>query len=160
MPPQSDNQQPFLPDVQSMLDRSARRRKQRRARSVRHGDWLFEPADQLRVHDWMIELDQPLAADEPEAGRAEKISRSGGEIVYVGPDYPLGISEATYRKLLADDPTIAAQPWRSARIYGTLYVCGRIDLPGLVPLQLEGWHRAIRQAPRRVDTATAAPRPA
>lgn len=135
---------------------SPNRRRRRRARAVHHGQWLFEPVDEIRVHDWMIRRNELLVPTEPQAGRAEKLSRSGGEIIYVGPDFPLGVCEATFRKMLAEDPALANQPWRPARMYGTLYVTGRIDVPGLAERKLDGWHRAIRRAAAPANQPAAA----
>ncbi len=146
MPHRFDENPSFGTDAPGFGLGSPQRRQRRRARAVRHGLWLFEPVNEIRVHDWMIRRDGLLVPAEPSAGRAEKLSRSGGEVIYVGPDFPLGVCEATFRKMLSEDPALAEMPWRPARVYGTLYVTGRIDVPGLAEMQLDGWHRAIRRA--------------
>jgi hypothetical protein len=58
--------------------------------------------------------------------------------------------------MLAEDPALANQPWRPARMYGTLYVTGRIDVPGLAERKLDCWHRAIRRAAAPANQPAAA----
>ena len=127
-----------------------------RPAAVRFGDWLLVPAEQLYVHDWLIHRDERFGEAGGSAMTAEQAFRTGGEVVYASEDFPLGVSEATYRRLLDQDPLLAQRPWRQVRSPGSLFVRGRLAHPDCGELVLDGWHRAIRQPPvRRPEPANA-----
>jgi hypothetical protein len=112
----------------------------------RVGDWLLIPAQPPGVHDWMIQADEPIGQG-PGGLVAQEAYRWGQETLYVSARYPLGVDEATYRRLAGQDASDpASEKWhKSSRSLG-LYVRGRLQGNDGQECILDRWHR-VRPVP-------------
>jgi hypothetical protein len=124
--------------------RASARSRRKNAAYVRQGEWFFLPVADLAVEDRLVLRNEPLTRGN--GGKphwAEFCYRTGGETVYVHSHYPYGISEADYRRLIADHPEIKRWRWRVMRRNAGVYVRGRIRHADHKAVVLRGWHRVL-----------------
>lgn len=110
---------------------------------VRLGDWLLTPAEPPGLQDWLIARDEHLGRG---CGgiEAEMAYRWGDETLLVCAEYPLGVSEQGYRRLLSERPELASTCWqRTSRSLG-LFVRGTVRSNAGDSMHLDRWHRANR----------------
>ena len=65
----------------------------------------------------------------------------GGETVYVSRQYPNGLKDAQYRRLLQHDSKAARLSWRVMRRNPTAYVRGKVRHPDHKTVVLPYWHQ-------------------
>ncbi|MDR2754491.1 MAG: hypothetical protein LBC20_02180 [Planctomycetaceae bacterium] len=73
---------------------------------------------------------------------AEYLYRTGGTLVYINREYPSGLSEQDYRRLLLNKE-ISATLFQARRLNMDVYVKGRITHADHKTVLLNGWHRVI-----------------
>jgi hypothetical protein len=121
-----------------------RHRNRRHNRAfIRQGEWFFIPEPNLVVDPKLVLGNEPLARGRGKPHWAEFLYRSGGENVYVCFEFPQGLSESAYRRLIAENPAKRRLPWRVMRRDAGVYVRGRVRHPDHKTVKLNGWHRVV-----------------
>ena len=110
---------------------------------IRQGEWFFIPEPDLVVDPKLVLGNEPLARGRGKPHWAEFLYRSGGVNVYVCFEYPQGLSESAYRRLIAEKPAKKRLPWRVMRRDAGVYVRGKIRHPDHKTVKLNGWHRVV-----------------
>jgi hypothetical protein len=122
----------------------ARHRNRRHNKAfIRQGEWFFIPEPTLVVDRKLVLGNEPLARGRGKPHWAEFLYRSGGVNVYVCFEYPAGLSESAYRRLIAENPAKRRLPWRVMRRDAGVYVCGKIRHPDHKTVKLNGWYRVV-----------------
>ncbi|MHC4406846.1 MAG: hypothetical protein ACYTG0_45080 [Planctomycetota bacterium] len=126
-----------------------RRNRRRNAAFVRQGEWFFIPAPDLVVDPLLVLRNEPLSRGRGKPHTAEFLCRTGGETVYVCREHPQGLSETSYRRLLARNPTKKQLRWITMRRNPEVYVRGRVRHPDHKRIELNGWHRVFTNTENR-----------
>lgn len=124
------------------LNGAARLRRRNRA-FVRQGEWFFLPAPELEVNPMLMLEKEPLSRGRGKAHLCQYAYRTGGEMVYVCRQYPSGMLENEYRKLLKQRPETNKFNWSRMTRNPELYVQGTVRHPDHATLRLNGWHRVL-----------------
>jgi hypothetical protein len=120
------------------------RSRRKNAAYIRQGEWFFLPEYGLAVDEKLILRDEPLSRGN--GGKphwAELCFRTGGEMVYVCSRHPNGVTEDSYRRILANSAKAKGWGWRTMRRNPGVYVCGRIRHADHKTIVLHGWHRVL-----------------
>ena len=120
------------------------RRRRKTSAYVRQGEWFFMPAPEVAVEEWLILHNEPLSrgpGSKPHT--AEFCYRSGGETVYVCRQYPNGLRQADYNRLVEENPGARAWGWRVMQRNPQVFVKGRISHADHKTIVLPGWHRVL-----------------
>lgn len=123
-----------------LRDKVAQRR--RNPAAIRQGEWFFVPARNLAVPKNLILRNEPLVRN-GKPHLAEECYRSGGETVYVCRDYPSGVIEADYRRIIEEQPSARKWNWRVMRRNADVYVRGTISHPDHKTIRLAGWCKVL-----------------
>ena len=128
------------------------RKKNRRHNKafIRQGEWFFIPAPNINPSKWSVIENEPLIRGRGKPHTAEYVYRIGGTNVYVSQQYPNGLSETEYRRLLKKDG-ISASSFRVRRLDPQVYAKGRITHADHKTVTLNGWHRVIPNTEPTVD---------
>jgi hypothetical protein len=130
--------------AQARLGLKARHRNRRHNKAfIRQGEWFFIPEPNLVVDRKLVLGNEPLARGRGKPHWAEFLYRSGGVNAYVCFEYPAGLSESAYRRVIAENPAKKRLPWRVMRRDAGVYVCGKIRHPDHKTVKLGGWHRVV-----------------
>jgi len=122
----------------------ARHRNRRHNKAfIRQGEWFFIPEPDLVVDPKLVLANEPLARGRGKPHWAEFLYRSGGVNVYVCFEFPRGITESAYRRLIAEKPAKRRLPWRVMRRDAGVFVQGKIRHPDHKTVKLNGWHRVV-----------------
>lgn len=114
-----------------------KRQKRRNNARIRQGEWFFIPAPNVEVNENLILKNEPLVRGR--VGKphlAQYAYRTGGVTVYVGPGYPNGVTEATYKNMDTTKRALLRPMRRDARVY----VKGTIRHSDHKTIHLDGWH--------------------
>lgn len=136
--------------VEKRVKRQHRNRR-RNAAFIRQGEWFFIPVPDMKVDPMNVLRDEPLVRGRGKPHMAEFLVRTGGELVYVSREYPRGLSETRYRRLIAKKPNKKNLAWQTLRRNPEVYVCGRVRHPDHKTIRLDCWHRVA------MNTETEAP---
>jgi hypothetical protein len=114
----------------------------RNAAFVRQGEWFFVPAESsLSIDPKLILRWEPIRrSNGSKAHMVEEVYRFGGEVVYVCPRYPRGISQSTYESVLRDHSQARAWGWRIMSRNPEVYARGAVRHPDHATIHLQGWH--------------------
>jgi hypothetical protein len=118
-----------------------KRNKRKNSAYIRQGEWFFTPAN-INPDKMLVLKNEPLSR-----GRGSKphmvefCYRSGGETVYVSREYPSGVNEATYKKLIKEGKS--AIGWRIMKKDALVYVKGTIRHADHATINLVGWHSVV-----------------
>jgi hypothetical protein len=124
--------------------RARARNRRKNAAYRRQGEWFFIPAPNLAVHEDLVLRNEALVRGNGSKPHwAEFCYRTGGETVYVCRDYPNGLSEWEYKRLIEHNPRAAHLPWRIMRRNAEVYVRGQIRHADHKTITLHGWHRVL-----------------
>lgn len=130
--------------VQAQKGLKLRHRNRRHNKAfIRQGEWFFIPAPDLVVDRKLVLANEPLARGRGKPHWAEFLYRSGGVNVYVCFEFPEGISESAYRRLIAENRSKRRLPWQVMRRDAGVFVCGKIRHPDHKTVKLNGWHRVV-----------------
>jgi len=122
----------------------ARHRNRRHNKAfIRQGEWFFIPVPDLVVDPKFVLRGEPLARGRGKPHMAEFAYRSGGENVYVCSQYPAGLSQAAYQRVIAKHPAQRRLPWRVMQRNASVFVCGKVRHPDHKTVKLNGWHRVV-----------------
>lgn len=117
--------------------------RRRNAGFVRQGEWFFVPVTGLVVQPLMVLHNEPLIRGRGKPHVAEFVYRTGGQLRFVSSEYPRGLSEKRYRRLLIDDPSKAHLRWSAVRMNPQAFVRGAIRHPDHKTIRLDDWHRVF-----------------
>ncbi|MBW2735296.1 MAG: hypothetical protein JRH20_23170 [Deltaproteobacteria bacterium] len=123
--------------------RRKNRHRRRNAAYLRQGEWFLIPSPNVEVDMRGVLRREPLSRGRGKPHLAEEAFRTGGTTVYVSRQYPHGVPEETYRKLLKQDPRARSADWRVMKRDPEVYCRGRLTHPDHATLRLRGWHRAL-----------------
>jgi hypothetical protein len=134
-------------DVREALTRnhvSSRKRYARKNRAFRRqGEWFFVPEPSFAVDHKLVLRNEPLRRGAGKPHLVEELYRTGGETVYVCSQYPNGIDEGEYRKLLRLQPQAARWGWQMMRRNPGVYARGAVRHSDHDTITLPFWHRVI-----------------
>jgi len=131
-----------LAQTQKRVKRQKRNRR-RNAAFVRQGEWFFLPEPKLKVNPLLVIRNEPLSRGSGKPHLAEQLVRTGGEAIYVCPEYPRGLTEIAYRRLIAKRPAKAQLAWRVQRRNPLVCVRGSVRHSDHKTIHLEVWHRVL-----------------
>lgn len=123
--------------------------RRRNAGFIRQGEWFFVPVTGLVVKPLLVIRNEPLSRGRGKPHVAEFVYRTGGQLVFVSREYPRGLSEKRYRRLLIDDPSKAHLRWSPVRQNPEAYVRGRVRHPDHKTIHLDDWHRVFTNTENR-----------
>jgi hypothetical protein len=124
--------------------KTADRNRRKTEAYVRQGEWFFLPAPNLKVDERLVLRNEPLSRGQGSKPHLLEFSyRSGGEAVYVCPEYPSGVSEREYSRLQRTNPASRGWNWQVRRRNPELYVKGRVSHPDHKTIELREWHRVL-----------------
>ncbi|MFH2007235.1 MAG: hypothetical protein ABI333_11660 [bacterium] len=123
--------------------RPKRRNRRHNPAFVRQGEWFFLPAPDFDPGGRQVLSDEPLVRGQGKPHRAQHLVRYGGRQVYVTQRHPNGLSEAAYRRLLAQNPAARGWGWRVMVRDPQVYVKGAIRHPDHKTVMLQHWYRVL-----------------
>lgn len=146
------------PRVRLSLRKNLKRQKNRFRRRneafIRQGEWFFVPEPNLSVPEWLVLRNEPLsrgAGSKPHT--CQFAYRYGGEVVWVCPRYPRGVSPTRYAQLIKSNPKAARWGWQQSRLNPAVYVRGRVWHKDHKTVVLDGWHRVVMNTEREAPFA-------
>jgi hypothetical protein len=136
------------------LKRQKNRFRRRNEAFVRQGEWFFVPEPTLSVPEWLVLRNEPLsrgAGSKPHT--CQFAYRYGGEVVWVCPRHPRGVSPSRYEQLIKSNPKAARWGWQQSRLNPAVYVRGRVWHKDHKTVVLDGWHRVVMNTEREAPFA-------
>jgi len=134
------------PHVRSAQDRMRLKTKdldrRRNPAFVRQGEWFFVPSPGLRPDPALVLRHEPLRRG-GKPHMAQFVYRRGGTTVHVCSQYPNGLTEEAYGKLLRENPEAKRLVWRTMVRDAAVYVKGRITHPDHKTVELPTWHQVV-----------------
>ncbi len=121
----------------------------------RQGEWFFVPASAWNrdpINDKFVLHNEPLRRGAGKPHIVEQLFRVAGELVYVCPKAPNGVSEAWYRQLLQNRPGAAQWGWQALRRNPRVYAKGRIRHSDHATITLPDWHRVVLNTETETET--------
>jgi len=73
----------------------------------------------------------------------EELIRQGGELVYVSPQHPNGLTGPQYRKLISRKSELRNIGWVTQRRNPGVFVRGKVRHADHKTIELKGWHRVL-----------------
>ena len=139
-----DAKQALKPDLVQSSERGVRtkyRDRRSNAARIRQGEWFFVPAPQVRVELLLVLRNEPIARGGGKPHVCEELYRFGGEMVYVSPGAPNGLTDEQYRALSEGERS--RWNWRVMRRNPKVYVRGRVRHHDHKTVVLDGWHEVL-----------------
>jgi hypothetical protein len=130
---------------QDQLKVKPRKRNRRRNEAfVRQGEWFFVPVpDWLTIDEQLILRNEPIARGAGKPHMCEELVRQGGEMVYVSPQHPRGLTSAQHRRLLSRQPKLRNLQWVVQRRNPLVFVRGSVRHADHKTIVLNGWHQVL-----------------
>jgi hypothetical protein len=126
--------------VQRARPKDALRR--RNTAYVRQGEWFFVPAPQMDPPAALVLSNEPLVrGGGGKPHMVERVFRRGGEVVYVSPRFPQGITETAFARLPESDRR--SSTWTRMVRDPEMYAQGTIRHPDHATIVLRDWHRVL-----------------
>lgn len=146
-------------EVKRAVNRRVKRVKDRLRRRnkafVRQGEWFFLREEMSPVDPKVVLKNEPLSrGGGSKSHMCEYLFRMGGEMVWVSPRHPQGISEASYRKLLPALSRRESWGFKQMMREPRVYVRGRVCHPDHKTIVLDDWHRVLMNTEREAPGAT------
>jgi len=111
---------------------------------LRQGEWFFVPVGSWFQPSRLAVLsNEPLRRGSGKPHICEELVRLGGELVYVCPQYPNGLTERQYEKLVSRKPKLRNLPWITQRRNPGVFVRGKIRHVDHQTIVLSGWHQVL-----------------
>ncbi len=130
---------------QNDLKVKPRKRNRRRNEAfVRQGEWFFVPVSpEQQVDERLIFRHEPIARGRGKPHMCEELVRQGGELVYVSRQYPQGLTEAQYRRLINRQPGLKNLRWIAQRRNPSVLVRGKVRHGDHKTIVLNRWHQVL-----------------
>ncbi len=142
--------------LQTALKVPARLRNRRKnAAFRRQGEWFFVPVSVWQrdpINEKFILRNEPLRRGTGKPHIVEQLYREAGELVYVCPRCPNGVSEWQYQRMITQDRKTAQWPWQAQRRNPRVYARGRVRHPDHATITLSDWHRVAMNTETETDT--------
>lgn len=122
------------------------RHRRKNTAFVRQGEWFFVPAPDLVVDERVILNREPLRRGRSKPHMAEFLYRRGGVLVHVCRQFPNGLTDSQYGRLLSQKPEWKKAAWTTMVRNPEAYAKGRISHPDHKTVVLSGWHRVVMNA--------------
>ena len=124
--------------------KSRKRNRRRNEAFVRQGEWFFVPLpEQTRMDERWIFRNEPIARGGGKPHICAELVRVDGELVYVSPQHPNGLTEGQYRKLIRRKPKLAKLGWIPQRRNPGVFVRGKVRHSDHKTIVLDGWHQVL-----------------
>jgi hypothetical protein len=123
--------------------RARERTRRRNAVSIRQGEWFFVPVPAMVVKPSLIFRNEPIRRGAGKPHFVAEVYRTGGEMVYVCPRHPNGLSEAAYQALLGRKPSAKAWGWTRMRRNAGVFARGAVRHPDHATITLSCWHQVL-----------------
>lgn len=131
------------------------RNRRKNAAFRRQGEWFFVPVrswQRDRINEKFILRNEPLRRGAGKPHVAEQVYRVAGELVYVCPQFPNGLNESLYQRMIKRDRKAARWPWQVQRRNPRVYARGRVRHPDHATITLSDWHRVAMNTETETDT--------
>ena len=133
--------------VRFELDRQRVKPKKRNRRRneafVRQGEWFFVPVPGMWIDEKLVLRNEPIARGVGKPHMCEELVRQGGELVYVSPQHPQGLTPAQHQKLLSRKPGLRHLQWVAQRRNPQVFVRGKVRHSDHKTIVLKGWHQVL-----------------
>jgi hypothetical protein len=124
--------------------KSRKRNLRRNEAFVRQGEWFFVPVpDWLRIDERLVFRNEPIARGGGKPHMCEELVRQGGEMVYVSPQHPQGLTAWQHRRLLSRQPKLRNLQWVVQRRNPLVFVRGKVRHTDHKTIVLNGWHQVL-----------------
>jgi len=120
-----------------------KRNRRRNEAFIRQGEWFFVPASWMQIDERRVLRNEPIARGGGKPHMCEELVRQGGELVYVSPQHPSGLTTAQYRKLINSKPKLAKLGWVAQRRNPGVFVRGKVRHADHKTIVLDGWHQVL-----------------
>ena len=118
-------------------------------KAIRQGEWFFVPAPGAEDRARVIHRNEPLsrgAGSKPHI--CEELMRRFGVTVMVASEYPNGITEPEYNRLIDTDPAARRMHWSRMVRDAQVYARGSVRHRDHKTIHLDGWHRVYMNRER------------
>ncbi|MEW4528289.1 hypothetical protein [Maioricimonas sp. JC845] len=119
------------------------RNRRRNEAFLRQGEWFFVPIGEHSFPELHILRNEPLRRGTGKPHMCEELVREGGELVYVSAQYPAGLTEPQYHRLLSRRPKLRNLQWIPQRRNPGVFVRGRVRHADHKTIVLHGWHQVL-----------------
>lgn len=128
-----------------LLHVKPRKRNRRRNEAfVRQGEWFFVPAPaRFRANPKLILRNEPLRRGVGKPHLCEELIREGGQLVYVSPQHPQGLTEWQFRRAIERQPKLRNLQWVTQRRNPQVFVRGKIRHADHKTIVLSEWHQVL-----------------
>ena len=124
--------------------KSRKRNRRRNEAFIRQGEWFFVPAPEwFRVDERMAFRNEPIARGGGKPHICEELVRQGGELVYVSPQHPQGLTAMQHRRLISRQPNLKNLQWVAQRRNPLVFVRGKVRHSDHKTIVLNGWHQVL-----------------
>ena len=120
-----------------------KRNRRRNAAFLRQGEWFFVPVADRKFDRRLILKSEPLRRGAGKPHVCEELVRHGGELVYVSPQHPQGMTEWQYRRLVSRRPELRNIGWITQRRNPQVFVRGYVRHADHKTITLDGWHQVL-----------------
>ncbi len=120
---------------------------------IRQGEWFFIPEPRLIVAEKFVLQNEPISRGRGKPHWLENAYRTGGELVYVSPKYPLGLTEQEYQELLKRNLSASIIQFKTMMRGAGVYARGAVSHPDHATIYLRGWHRVIMNTEHQARAA-------
>ena len=118
--------------------------RRRKEAFVRQGEWFFVPVPAwFRVDERIVLRKEPLRRGGGKPHVCEELVRMGGELVYVSPRHPNGLTATQYQRLISRQPKLRTLGWVAQRRNPSVFVRGKVRHADHRTIVLKGWHRVL-----------------
>ena len=131
------------------------RNRRKNAAFRRQGEWFFVSVSVWQrdsINEKYILRNEPLRRGAGKPHIVEQLYRVAGEVVYVCPEHPNGVSEWAYRRILKQDRKAARWSWQVQRRNPRVYARGRIRHSDHATINLPDWHRVVLNTETETET--------
>jgi hypothetical protein len=131
------------------------RNRRKNAAFRRQGEWFFVPVKAWQrdpINEKFVLHNEPLRRGTGKPHIVEQLYRVAGELVYVCPKCPDGVSEMQYRRMVTQNREAARWPWQALRRNPRVYARGRVRHPDHATIILSDWHRVAMNTETETDT--------
>jgi hypothetical protein len=123
---------------------NGKERKRRKNKAFRRqGEWFFLPRPGLDLAGSLVLGWEPIARSGGKPHMVQFLVRTGGQLLYLCPNRPQGLSEPAYRRLIARNPKAKGWGWQARRINPQVFAKGEVRHPDHKTIVLDDWHEVL-----------------